>query len=108
MVGGFECSVSRVGVRPFSLAAMHIVFAGWPASRRAAVLLWSASARSRDINAGAHGRLTTTSNFTNTDPADEPGLRPNVNGNGGPPGRYGGPRALADGDTRRRIAPVTE
>jgi len=77
---------------------MHIVFAGWPASRRAPVLPWSASARSRDISAGAHGRLTAASNFTNADPGRRAGLRPNVNGDGGP----------ADGDTWRRITPVTE
>jgi len=46
----------------------------------------------------AHGRLTAASNFTNADPGRRAGLRPNVNGDGGP----------ADGDTWRRITPVTE
>src|ERR1700748_3494439 len=83
--GGLRVQHFRVGVAcPYSRSAMHIVFAGWPASRSAPVLPWSASACSRDIRAGAHGRLTAASNFTNADPGRRAGLRPNVNGDGGP------------------------
>src|ERR1700749_2490282 len=82
--GGLRVQHFRVGVAcRYSRSAMHILFDGWPASRRAPVLPWSASARSRDISAGAHGRLTAASNFTNADPGRRAGLRPNLNGDGG-------------------------